>query len=498
MAGNVDAIASDLAIDCAAATFAYDDTKPVCDAVDLTLARGARLVLAGPNGAGKTTLLRLFAGRRRPSSGSVRVLGHDAFTHTPLANQVAFIGNEWGDEGMNAPVAWMAASAARGADPERAVRLGEALGLAALLHQDTAKLSSGQRRRVQLFCQLLPPRELLLLDEATNSLDVTARAALLDWLKAECDERGATVVFVTHVFDGLDGWATAVAHLDRGRVLRRADPQDAAQLPPGSLHATVRRWMEAATPADEIAARRARERPLLLALANFEPPPKPAPAPALAPAPAPAKAPPPPAAADGQPSAYLAAAHSLPLGWNARHTSGAFGGHSWGTVVAPAEPAVNEAAAADALATAATAMAAESAPKEAPPPAAPPPPELPRGAKMMVGPIQTALASLRAQSDAAAAAVPTADLATLAASIAQIGALSAVVQQAVAAFETAVATGDAPTVARAADVPGDDRDPPPEAGGGDDSLPFGWGERQSNLSERELVRRGKIVDGSGA
>ena len=230
----------DLAIDCAAATFAYDDAKPVCDAVDLSLARGARLVLAGPNGAGKTTLLRLFAGRRRPSSGSVRVLGHDAFTHTPLANQVAFIGNEWGDEGMNAPVAWMAASAARGADPERAVRLGEALGLAALLHQDTAKLSSGQRRRVQLFCQLLPPRELLLLDEATNSLDVTARAALLDWLKAECDERGATVVFVTHVFDGLDGWATAVAHLDRGRVLRRADPQDAAQLPPGSLHATVR------------------------------------------------------------------------------------------------------------------------------------------------------------------------------------------------------------------------------------------------------------------
>ena len=118
---------------------------------------------------------------------------------------------------------------------------------------------------------------------------------------------------------------------------------------------------------------------------------------------------------------------------------------------------------------------------------------------MMVGPIQTALASLRAQSDAAAAAVPTADLATLAASIKQIGALSAVVQQAVAAFETAVATGDAPTVARAADVPGDDRDPAPAAGGGsDESLPFGWGERQSNLSERELVRRGKIVDGSGA
>ena len=41
-------------------------------------------------------------------------------------------------------------------------------------------------------------------------------------------------------------------------------------------------------------------------------------------------------------------------------------------------------------------------------------------------------------------------------------------------------------------VPGDDRDPAPAVGGGcDESLPFGWGERQSNLSERELVRRGR-------
>ena len=48
-----------------------------------------------------------------------------------------------------------------------------------LLDRELAALSDGQRRRVQLLCQLLPERELLLLDEATNALDARCRARLL-------------------------------------------------------------------------------------------------------------------------------------------------------------------------------------------------------------------------------------------------------------------------------------------------------------------------------
>ena len=51
---------------------------------------------------------------------------------------------------------------------------------------------------------------------------------------------GATVVFATHIFDGLDGWATDLVHLDGGMLLRHLP---AASLARASLHATVSSWL---------------------------------------------------------------------------------------------------------------------------------------------------------------------------------------------------------------------------------------------------------------
>lgn len=52
--------------------------------------------------------------------------------------------------------------------------------------------------------------QVLLLDEITVDLDVLARADLLTFLVSECEERGATIVYATHIFDGLDKWATHI------------------------------------------------------------------------------------------------------------------------------------------------------------------------------------------------------------------------------------------------------------------------------------------------
>ena len=62
-----------------------------------------------------------------------------------------------------------------------------------------------------------PEREVILLDEATNSLDVLSRAALLAFLNEESQARGCTVLFATHIFDGLDGWATLRVDAPDGR-----------------------------------------------------------------------------------------------------------------------------------------------------------------------------------------------------------------------------------------------------------------------------------------
>merc|ERR1712023_314948 len=80
------------------------------------------------------------------------------------------------------------------------------------------KVSDGQRRRAQLLLKLLRPSALLLMDEVTTDLDVVSRQVLLQFLREECDERGATVVYSTHILDGLDDWPTHVLHLRDGKV----------------------------------------------------------------------------------------------------------------------------------------------------------------------------------------------------------------------------------------------------------------------------------------
>merc|ERR1711998_301954 len=80
-------------------------------------------------------------------------------------------------------------------------------------------VSDGQRRRVQLLMGLMRNWEVLLLDEVTVDLDVVARANLLNYLKEETEERGATILYATHIFDGLDHWATHFARLSDGVLL---------------------------------------------------------------------------------------------------------------------------------------------------------------------------------------------------------------------------------------------------------------------------------------
>lgn len=99
--------------------------------------------------------------------------------------------------------------------PERRDELVRMLGIDLTWHMH--QLSDGQRRRVQIMLGLIRPFKVLLLDEITTSLDVCVRQDLLNWLVKESEERGATILYATHIFDGLDEWGTHLFHLnDKG------------------------------------------------------------------------------------------------------------------------------------------------------------------------------------------------------------------------------------------------------------------------------------------
>lgn len=63
---------------------------------------------------------------------------------------------------------------------------------------------------------------MLLLDEVTVDMDVVGRLDLLAFFEQECRQRGATIVYATHIFDGLEGWVTHLLHVHNGHLVKGA------------------------------------------------------------------------------------------------------------------------------------------------------------------------------------------------------------------------------------------------------------------------------------
>jgi len=203
-------------------TFGYAGREPVLRNLNMQLTDGARCLLIGANGAGKSTLLRLLSGRHltKPDE-AVRVLGRSAFHDTRLNFERSYLDTDWGMRtvafaGYGCPLqadipVYGMMTKLQEEYPERRDELIQLLRIDPQwrMHQ----VSDGQRRRVQIFLGLIRPFTVLLLDEVTVSLDVVVRQDLLRWLKRESETRKATVLYATHIFDGLDDWPTHLHYL---------------------------------------------------------------------------------------------------------------------------------------------------------------------------------------------------------------------------------------------------------------------------------------------
>jgi len=186
----------------------------------------------------------------------VRVINGSAFHDTQLvcSGDLAYLGGSWSKTvGSAGEIPLQGDFSAEhmifgveGVDPVRREYLIELLDID--LQWRMHKVSDGQRRRVQICMGLLHPFKVLLLDEVTVDLDVVARMDLLQFFCEECEQRGATIVYATHIFDGLETWASHLAYIQDGELKKTEKLSEINELKTSTnLLSVVESWLRSET-----------------------------------------------------------------------------------------------------------------------------------------------------------------------------------------------------------------------------------------------------------
>jgi putative ABC transport system ATP-binding protein len=175
--------------------------------IDLNIGKGEAIGLIGPSGSGKSTLLMVMAGLERADSGTVTVAGEELgrLNEDALAR---FRGRNVGIvfqsfhliptmtalENVAVPLELAGVADAN----ERAQAELESVGLGQRIHHYPAQLSGGEQQRVAVARALAPHPAILVADEPTGNLDEDTGQQIVDLLFAGHEERGTTLVLVTH------------------------------------------------------------------------------------------------------------------------------------------------------------------------------------------------------------------------------------------------------------------------------------------------------------
>jgi ABC-2 type transport system ATP-binding protein len=194
-----------------------DSEVRAVDGLDLRIGQGEVVAFLGPNGAGKTTTLDMVLGLTEPTSGTVEVFGRRprAAVVSGQVSAVLQTGGLLRDLTVRETVRMIASTYAAHAPVEEVI--GRA-GLTALAHRRVSKCSGGEQQRLRFALALLPDPRLLVLDEPTAGMDVTARRDFWDTMHADADA-GRTVVFATHYLEEADAFADRIVLVAGGRVV---------------------------------------------------------------------------------------------------------------------------------------------------------------------------------------------------------------------------------------------------------------------------------------
>jgi len=197
----------------------------------LTVPRGCFFGFLGPNGAGKTTTIRMLMGLVPPSSGSIRILGHQLpqdsleirrhiglvpddtllFDHLTGAEYLEFVGRIYG--------------LARDLTAHRSRELLALFELDADPQKLIAEYSKGMRKRVAMAASLIHAPQLYLMDEPFEGVDAVGARLMKDILLDQV-RHGATIFLTSHVLDVVERLCDRVAIINNGRLVMEGSTTD--------------------------------------------------------------------------------------------------------------------------------------------------------------------------------------------------------------------------------------------------------------------------------
>lgn len=197
----------------------YPSTLAV-DGVSFTVRKGEVFGLLGENGAGKTTTLEIIEGIRKPSEGSVKVLGKDVAKPAQLREVKRRIGVQLQSSAyyrhltVREILDLFGSFYASSLNPEKLIAM---VGLEEKANAFVGSLSGGQQQRFSIAAALVNDPDIVFLDEPTTGLDPRARRNLWELIQS-VKAQGKTIVLTTHYMEEAELLCDRIAIMDSGKI----------------------------------------------------------------------------------------------------------------------------------------------------------------------------------------------------------------------------------------------------------------------------------------
>ena len=201
------------------------------DNLDLTIDKGEIVALLGPNGAGKTTLIDMLLGLSTPTRGVLTIDGASPKAAIQSGNIGAVLqtGGLLKDLTVQQTLDMLASLYPTRLDMNQVLADAD---LTELAHRKVGKCSGGQQQRIRFAIATMHNPNILILDEPTTGMDVTARRTFWERMD-KLAETGKTIIFATHYLEEAQNFAQRIVLMNNGKIIADGTSEEIRDLTGG-------------------------------------------------------------------------------------------------------------------------------------------------------------------------------------------------------------------------------------------------------------------------